>query len=141
MTVYVDSSALLRILLRQPGELAEWRRIDRAITSLLTEVECLRTLDRLRLRTGLSDRQLAVRREAVFRFLDAMEVVEVTAPVLSRAAQPFPTELGTLDAVHLSTALLWKDRSAADIVLATHDEMLATAARAVGLTVIGRAGR
>jgi len=59
------------------------------------------------------------------------------APVLARAAQPLPTELGTLDAIHLATALLWREHSGADIVMATHDLSLATAARACGLAVLG----
>jgi hypothetical protein len=66
----------------------------------LVEVECLRALDRLRLREGLTPEELVVRREAVYRLTAEMEVVEPTWPVLCRANQPFPTPLGTLDAVH-----------------------------------------
>jgi predicted nucleic acid-binding protein len=66
-----------------------------------------------------------------------MELVEVTSPVLARAAQPLPTELGTLDAIHLATALLWSERIGAGLVMATHDVALGTAARASGLRVVG----
>jgi len=134
---YVDSSVLLRKVLRQPGALREWKAIRTGVASALAETECLRTLDRLRLRVGLSDRELARRRQTVFRLLESVEVVEVTAPVLARAAQPLPTELGTLDAIHLATALLWREHNGGDIVMATHDGALATAARASGLTVVG----
>ena len=48
-----------------------------------------------------------------------------------------PTELGTLDAIHLATALLWKETADDTLVMATHDEALATAARAHGLAVVG----
>jgi predicted nucleic acid-binding protein len=99
------------------------------------EVECLWTLDRLRLAEGLSDEEIAVRREAVFRLVETMEIVELTRPVLTRAAQPLPTALGTLDAIHLATALLWKERTGADLVMATHDGTLATATKASGLRV------
>lgn len=109
----------------------------RGVASALVEVECLRTLDRLRLAEGLKDAEIAARRETVFRLLEAIEVVELTRPILSRAAQPLPTALGTLDAIHLSTALLWKERTRADLVMATHDEGLATASRASGLRVVG----
>jgi hypothetical protein len=135
---YVDSSVLLRIILRQPGALKEWKRIRQAVASALAEVECLRTLDRLRIRAGLTDRDIAPRREAVFQLLQAMEVVEPTRQILSRAAQPLPTELGTLDAIHLATAILWQE-SEADLVMATHDLALGLAARASGLPVIGLA--
>lgn len=138
MIAYVDSSVLLRIILRQPGALKEWKRIRQAVASALAEVECLRTLDRLRIRAGLTDRDIAPRREAVFQLLQAMEVVEPTRQILSRAAQPLPTELGTLDAIHLATAILWQE-SEADLVMATHDLALGLAARASGLPVIGLA--
>jgi len=39
----------------------------------------------------------------------------------------------------LATALLWREHSGGDIVMATHDVALATAARACGLTVVGAA--
>lgn len=137
MIAYLDSSVLLRKVLRQPGSLREWTDVRTGVASALVETECLRTLDRLRLRVGLSDRELARRRQAVFRLLESIEVVEVTNPVLARAAHPLPTELGTLDAIHLATALLWREHSGAAIVMATHDGVLATAARACGLAVLG----
>jgi predicted nucleic acid-binding protein len=134
---YLDSSTILRIILGQQNSLKEWRSITQGVVSALVEVECLRTLDRLRLAEGLEDAEIAVRREAVYRVLEAVEVVELGRPVLARASQPMPTALGTLDAIHLATALLWKDRSGADLVMATHDEALAMAARASGLRVVG----
>jgi len=73
----------------------------------------------------------------VYELLAAMEIVEPTRPVLGRAAQPLPTRLGTLDAIHLATALLWRDHAGADLVMATHDGALGLAARASGLRVIG----
>jgi predicted nucleic acid-binding protein len=136
---YVDSSVLLRKVLHQPGALKEWSTVTTGVVSALAETECLRTLDRLRLRVGLSDADLARRRQAVFRALESMEVMEVTAAVLARASQPLPTELGTLDAIHLATALLWREHHAAsDLVMATHDSALATAARASGFAVLGQ---
>lgn len=137
MIAYLDSSVLLRKVLRQPGALRQWAAIRTGVVSALAEAECLRALDRLRQRSGLADEELARRREAVFRLLESLEIVEVTAPVLARAAHPLPTELGTLDAIHLATALLWREHRGGDIVMATHDAALATAARACGLGVLG----
>ncbi len=137
MIAYLDSSTILRIVLGQANALKEWRSITQGVASALVEVECLRTLDRLRLSESLKDAEIAARRETVFRLLEAIEVVELTRPILSRAAQPLPTALGTLDAIHLATALLWKERTRADLVMATHDEGLATASRASGLRVVG----
>ena len=137
MISYVDSSVLLRIVLGQADHLFEWETIERGVTSALTEVECFRTLDRQRLRSLLTDEQIANRREVLFRSLHNVDVVELDRLVLARAAQPFATILGTLDALHLATALLWKDREAPDLVFATHDTALARAARAHGMRVVG----
>src|SRR5262249_46522187 len=48
VTAYVDSSVLLRVLLGQAHALKEWKTLRRAVASALVEVECLRTLDRIR---------------------------------------------------------------------------------------------
>jgi predicted nucleic acid-binding protein len=134
---YLDASVVLRLVLGEPGRLTEWPRVERAVASGLTEVECLRTLDRL-MRTGmLSAEELAERRTVVYRLLEACEVVDVSRPILRRAAEPFPTPLGTLDAIHLATALAWTDQAGTALVLATHDNALRVAARSVGLEVIG----
>lgn len=137
MIAYVDASVLLRVALGQPDQLAEWRQIDQAIASALVLTESLRTLDRVRLRAKLSDNELAKRRGTILSLIGSMELVEVDAVVLERAAQPMPTEIGTLDAIHLATALLWKDMTGADLVMATHDAALGLGAHAHGLAVVG----
>ena len=137
MIAYVDSSALLRVILGQRDQLAEWGQISGAVVSTLVEVECLRTLDRLRLKEGLASEVMAARREAVYQVLEEATLVEITRPVLSRASQPLPAPLGTLDAIHLATALIWAESHDPGMVMATHDASLALAARASGLRVIG----
>lgn len=137
MIAYLDSSVLLREVLGQPNKLKEWSKIETGVASAVVEVECLRTLDRLRLRVGLSDEDLADRLEVVHRLMDELTLVEPIGAVLRRAAQPLATPLGTLDAIHLSTAMLWTEVRGEALVMATHDHALATAARASGLRVIG----
>jgi hypothetical protein len=56
--------------------------------------------------------------------------------VLERAAEPFPTVLGSLDAVHLASALLIRP-DIPDLAFATHDVELGTAARAMDFEVLG----
>lgn len=137
MIAYVDSSVLLRLALGQSNSLPEWRQIDRGISSALITTESLRTLDRLRIRAKLADPEIARRRAAILNLINSLELIEIDAIVLDRAAQPMPTELGTLDAIHLASALLWKDSMRIDPVMATHDEALGLAAEAHGLTVLG----
>jgi len=134
---YVDASVLLRVALAQPNVLPEWPDITRGVASALVVTESLRTLDRLRLRANLSDAEVAERRGIMLALAGSLELVEVDPLVLERAAQPMPTELGTLDAIHLATALLWKDMTNTDLVMATHDGALALGAQAHGLRVVG----
>jgi predicted nucleic acid-binding protein len=134
---YVDSSVVLRMVLGQSGRLAEWKSIVTGVASGLVEVECLRTLDRLRVAGNLSADDVAVRREAVFRILEGLELVELTRAVLHRAAQPMPAPLGTLDAIHLATAEMWREAKGKELLVATHDQALALAARASGFRVAG----
>ncbi len=137
MIAYVDASVLLRVALGQPDALPEWRQIDQGVSSALAMTECLRTLDRLRLRAGLSDAEVATRRATILALIASLDLVEIDSVVLDRAAQPMPTELGTLDAIHLATALLWKDVTRTDLIMATHDTALALGAQAYGLHVVG----
>ncbi|MDX2224739.1 MAG: PIN domain-containing protein [Rhodospirillaceae bacterium] len=137
MIVYVDSSVLLRHALHQPDALPEWPKIRRGLSSKLIATECLRTLDRVRIRARLSESDMALKRSAVLALISELDLAELDQAVLDRAAQPMPTQLGTLDAIHLATALLWRDMAQADLVLATHDTALAMAGMAHGLPVIG----
>jgi predicted nucleic acid-binding protein len=137
MRAYVDASVFLRVILGEKSALAEWDDIEAAVTSELAQVECLRTLDRLQLRPGAPRDQLAARRAEVYRLFEEVRLVELSREVLARASQPFPAPLGTLDALHLATALLVSDQERDLMVMATHDAELGLAARAVGLAVIG----
>lgn len=137
MIAYVDASVLLRVVLGQPNALPEWSRIDRGVSSAVVTTECLRSLDRLRLRARLADAEVASRRRAILALIASLELIELDAIVLDRAAQPMPTEVGTLDAIHLASALLWRETTGEDLTMATHDRALAIGAEAHGMPVLG----
>ncbi len=137
MIAYIDSSVLLRVALGQPNALPEWHEIERGVSSALILTESLRTLDRVRLRSRFTDEEIALRRATILALTDALELVEVDGAVLERAAQPMPTELGTLDAIHLATVLLWREETGVGPVMITHDVALGVAAKAHGLAVRG----
>lgn len=137
MIAYLDSSAILRVVLGQPGRLDEWPQILTGVTSSLAEVECARTIDRLRVLLRLSAEQAVETREAVDRILGSLEIVSLEPRVLRRAMQPRTEPLGTLDALHLATAEAWRDAQGKEPVFATHDPQLALAARASGFRVAG----
>ena len=136
MTTYVASSVVLRHVLRQPDSL-DLAGIDPAVSSILTLVECQRTLDRLRLRGAFTLAEQLRRLDAAQRFLGSFDLVEIDSATVRRAGEPIPVPLTTLDALHLSTALFWREEHAEPISIATHDHALADAARAYGFPVLG----
>ena len=137
MIAYVDTSAFLRLVLREPGALEQLRSCEALMSSELLTIEALRTVDRLRLQGSLSSEEAASRRAVVIDWLEAVDLVLLQRPILARASEPFPTALGTLDALHLATALVWRDRTGQAPVMATHDAGLALAARSFGIDVLG----
>lgn len=95
----------------------------------------MRTLDRARLAGLLDDDEVAERHEATEALLATFDLVALDRRILRRAAAPLSTTLGTPDAIHLASACSLRTRLP-DLRLATHDEALSTAARAVGLPVV-----
>ena len=137
MKAYVDTSALLRLILREPGALDMLRSCEVLVASELLAVEARRTIDRLRLQGSLTTEEAAARSRIVGDWLEAIDLVLVRPPILSRASEPLPVPLGTLDAIHLATALVWRDRTGEPLTVATHDAAFGLAARAYGFEVLG----
>jgi predicted nucleic acid-binding protein len=78
--------------------------------------------------------------EAVREILASVAFVELAPMVLARAVEPFPVgvrtlEVRTLAAMHLATALFLAERRQG-VKVATYDERMGAAARAVGLGVV-----
>lgn len=137
MNAYLDSSVVLRIAFHEPNPLKEFRQIQRGVSSELLRIECLRTADRYRLVNGLTDGEYVSRIELLNEFMDHVELVRMVEPILTRASQPFPISLGTLDAIHLATCLIAKERTFKDLVLCTHDASLKRAGISLGFKVLG----
>lgn len=136
MNAYVDSSVLLRLVFGEEPILAIWDRITRPVSSELLRVECLRTLDRARASLRLDDGLVAERRAALLELIASLELVPISSAVLERAADPFPTAISSLDAIHLASALALRNQLE-PLILATHDRELANAGRSVGFEVEG----
>jgi predicted nucleic acid-binding protein len=137
MNCYLDSSVVLRILFGESNPLKEWKQIKRGFSSRLLRLECLRTVDRIKIQQALPPKETADLLVALRTMLSHIGTLPITSTILERAEQPFLTPLGTLDAIHLTTAILWQETREQDFLLATHDDQLATACRAHGIKVIG----
>ena len=138
MTVYLDTSVVLSWLLNQDPSVAGWGRWHSAYTSEICRVEFHRTIDRLRLAGDLDDHERVFVHERFATFWRSVYRVRVSGHLLTRAGRSYPTVVGTLDAIHLTSALTIHERRNRRIdEFLTHDGQLGTAARAVGFAVRG----
>lgn len=135
MRAYVDTSVLLRVVLSEPGALAAWSQISEPMCSELLRIESLRTIDRARVQGRLTDGDASRVRADLLRMIDTFSLIELDDRVKARAAEPYPTSLRSLAALHLASALL-ATAELGQFPLATHDEELAVAATAVGFEVL-----
>lgn len=135
MITYVDASVLLRVIQGAPGSLEAWPDLS-PVASELVRVECLRVIDRARLSHSVDDPTSSEHRASVLTTLRSFALAPITSSILDRAADPLPTALGTLDAIHLATALQLRDEYP-ELIFATHDRELAIAARSMGFEVEG----
>lgn len=109
-----------------------------ACTSQVTRVEAMRTVDRLRLGGNLADSGVAEVITNLGEILAHVNIIKVNDEILNRAAQPYPTSLRSLDAIHLASAILWRDTNVdTPLVFVTHDRQLGIAARALSFVVEG----
>jgi predicted nucleic acid-binding protein len=136
---YIDSSVVLRIAFQEADPLEEWKTIDTPLSSELLAIEVRRSLDRLWLRSALTEEDFARKSAEADTILAAIALTEIDRAVIERAAQAFPTPLGTLDAFHLATAIRLRETrpEKEPLLFATHDLQLAQAARAMNFEVIG----
>ena len=132
MTLYVDSSALLKRYVRESDTDAAIGLMSTdpvLATSRVTEVEVRRNLARL-----LHGSQLERARRSFARDLDAFALVEIDSPICTEASRIAEQTLcRSLDALHLAAAT----RCGPSTTVLTFDRRQAQAARTLGLTVIG----
>jgi predicted nucleic acid-binding protein len=129
MAIYVDTSAAVKLLVRE-SETSALRRWLRDGERDLVSSDLLRTeLSRVALRLGDG----AQRAEAI---LAGIIVLPVTTTTFDAAGRLEPASLRSLDALHLAAALDLGDEL--DAIL-TYDERLAAAAMTNGVEVVAPA--
>ena len=137
MIAYLDSSVILRRLLNQANALPQWGEWDHACTSELTRVEAFRKVDHLRIQGGFTEEEVAVFVEELEEVLGHFSIIPLQKMILDRASLPLPSVVGTLDAIHIASALVWRERRPEEIVFFTHDAQQGTAAKALALKTGG----
>ena len=134
---YVDSSVIVRIAFDEPGKVEGLSQFSNLATSELSQVELRRVLDRFRLSTKAQDSQLIEVGDKMETIKKILASLNLTQAVLLRAGHPLPVALGTLDAIHLASALIWQDAVAKPVTMITHDAQLAKVSRMMTLEVLG----
>src|SRR5690242_10016893 len=108
MKAYIDSSVLLRIIFGESNALKLPKSINDFVASEILKIECFRTIDRMRHVLNLSEDEIADRHAALHKAIRVLRIIKFSDVISQRACEPFPIALKTLDAIHLSTAILWK---------------------------------
>lgn len=137
MNCYLDSSVVLRILFDEPDPLKEWADIVQGFSSRLLKLECFRSIDRQRLANRIDDADVAEYTVDLNTMLAHIGLLPITEPLLESAERSFQVRLGTLDSMHLATALAWRETRDRDLVIATHDIEMGRAAQTLSFQVIG----
>ena len=126
MATYLDSSAIVKLAVREPESLALRRYLRRRqplVSSALSRTEVLRAL-------------LPAGDEAITRgraVLQRIDLVRVNDRILDSAGVLSPPGLRSLDAIHLATAQeLGDDLSA----IVTYDDRMVAAANQLGYRIV-----
>jgi len=136
VTFYVDSSVILRVLRGQKDAWKDWGHWDKAYCSTILRIECRRFVDRMRFEHGWSDDDVAAAGVQLRRLERVLTRVRLSGAIMERASLPMPTIIKTLDAVHIATAALVRERLHPDLVFVTHDQQQVKAARALSFDCI-----
>lgn len=125
MPTYLDSSAIVKLAVREPESAALRRYLRRRqplVSSALARTEVLRAL--------LPSGEAAVARGR--NVLALLDLLRINDRVLNAAGQLLPDEIRSLDAIHLATA---RQLGAEVRVLVSYDDRMSAAAKQLGLRV------
>ena len=129
--IYLDTSVALAHLLAEDRHPPDQLWTEVLVSSRLIEYELWH---RLRAR-GLAGSHGAAART----LLGHLAIIELSPTVLTRALEPFPVPVRTLDALHLASAdFLRGQRQTVEI--ASYDDRMSAAARRMGFAVARSAG-
>jgi predicted nucleic acid-binding protein len=123
---YLDSSALVKLVIEEPESTALRRHLRRRrplVSSALARTEVLRAV--------LLEGDTAIAR--AYDVLSSVELIRVNDRVLNAAGVLQPVDVRSLDAIHLATA----QRLGSELnQLIAYDDRLLAAARALGLKTL-----
>jgi len=136
MVAYLDSSVLLRYILLGDTGLEQVFESDIVVSSELLEIECRRVLHRYRLQGNLDDDGFLDALKRLDDVLEGVSVILLSAKVKKRSGETFPVIIKTLDALHLSSAIIFQAaRPDETLHIFSYDIGMNRCARALGFDV------
>lgn len=127
MNYFVETSAILRMMLNQEGGVEIYKKISHAeniFASRLLKIEVERTLIRLSQAKLTSTLDLSALRSKFRDFWSQVNCIEISREVCDRAGViADPSHLRTLDAIHLASFILVRE-SISEIHMLSFDERL-----------------
>ncbi len=134
MIAYFDTSALIPLLIDEPGSVVAerfWDDATRIISSRLIYPEARAAIARARRMERVTSTTLGLATKAVDHLIGQIDIIELGAALALRAGNLAKLhELRGYDAVHLASAEQANDE---DLVLVAGDASLVSAARSLGL--------
>jgi uncharacterized protein len=122
--IYLDSSVALAHLLAEDRFPPDILWDQPLVSSRLLECEVWNRINSQQLQSSHG--------EAVRNLIGRIAMIEMVGPALTRALEPFPVPVRTLDAIHLA-ALEFIRAQKQNVQLASYDERLVAAARVLGI--------
>ena len=138
--LYVETSALLRVLLDGDAVLRPLLSGGGLFTSSLTFLEAARSVARARREKRLDDRETREVERQLAAFERGCDVLAMEDAVIRRARDEFPEKpVRSLDAIHLAS-LLVLDEALGEFVVASCDDRVRRNALALGFEVVPAGG-
>ncbi|NGZ94676.1 MAG: hypothetical protein CV089_00835 [Nitrospira sp. WS110] len=136
---YFDTSVLVKRYVKEAGSLVTRRLLQRFrfLSSSIMPVEAMSAFSRRRASGDLALRDFLAIRSRLHKDQAYWELVEASEPVLREAEELVEkTDMRTLDAIHLASAIVFQSETGLTIPFITGDTKQRDAARMLGLTVI-----
>jgi predicted nucleic acid-binding protein len=124
--IYLDTSVALAHLLAEDRTPPEKLWQEHLISSRLLEYEIWTRVHARKLTRSHADEVRAL--------LGRIAIVELSSPVLTRALEPFPKPVRTLDALHLASMDFLR-RQGQSVALASYDSRMLNAGRALRFAI------
>jgi predicted nucleic acid-binding protein len=138
ISCYIDTSAYLRWLMKAPNYYKDFGNWDNLISSKLFKLEFYRSIDRIWKLGNIETEQKNEFIAHFKKFENYIHWIELDSNILDKASHTFSFSLGSLDAIHFTSANLYREEfEVGEYFILTHDKELAMISNSFGIDVKG----